>query len=195
MLTQPETLNHLTALNIPIVAPMLLSEGLYSNFWCGMTNEFYYKRTDEYQEIYNANKEGVFPVPMVHSAVLIKLNYMGSKYLTFDKERLIQQQQIDPEWSASLGKHCQHYNGPLDDIIVFAISANCTQVPMAICNELPFGYILQPLETSDNSTQDVQELINIKANMIHDLGKVPQINEYFKPYVHYPEKYFKHFLN
>ncbi|ELK23320.1 Procollagen galactosyltransferase 2 [Myotis davidii] len=36
-LTNPQTLNLLIAENKTIVAPMLESRGLYSNFWCGIT--------------------------------------------------------------------------------------------------------------------------------------------------------------
>lgn len=36
-LTNPQTLSLMMAENRTIVAPMLESRGLYSNFWCGMT--------------------------------------------------------------------------------------------------------------------------------------------------------------
>ena len=167
---------------MPIVAPMLLSEGLYSNFWCGMSPDYYYLRTDLYQDIYNVNREGIFQVPMIHSAVLINLNYKGANYLTFNRDRFREQQQNDLENMATLGSQCRLYDGPLDDIIVFAISANCSRIPLFITNEVPFGYILQPLEVGDNIEQDYKQLTNIKANIIHDLGELKLVNEYFRKF-------------
>lgn len=175
-------------LRLPIVAPMLLSEGLYSNFWCGMSPDYYYLRTDMYQDIYNVNVEGIFQVPMIHSAVLISLNYKGSHYLTFDRDQFLSQQQNDLDYMASLGPQCRLYDGPVDDIIVFAISANCSQIPLFVTNEIPFGYILQPLEASDNIEQDYKQLTNIQANIIHDLGSVLEVNEYFKKFEREQEK-------
>ncbi|KAG8296484.1 hypothetical protein J6590_056043 [Homalodisca vitripennis] len=43
--TNPRTLHQLISKNHVVTAPMLRSDGLYSNFWCGMTDEFYYLRT------------------------------------------------------------------------------------------------------------------------------------------------------
>uniref|UniRef100_T1PAU5 Glycosyl transferase n=1 Tax=Musca domestica TaxID=7370 RepID=T1PAU5_MUSDO len=188
LLTEPRTLKHLTDLGLPIVAPMLLSEGLYSNFWCGMTPDYYYLRTDMYREIYNVQQEGVFQVPMIHSAVLINANYNGSSYLTFDRENLRTQLQNGLEYAASLGEQCRMYDGPVDDIIVFAISANCSKIPLFITNEVPFGYILQPLENTDQLEQDYKQLQNIKTNIIHDLGQVAEVKDYLKPYERKEEK-------
>lgn len=88
-----------------IVAPMLLSTTMYSNFWCGMTSSFYYERTEEYPEILNRKKIGCFAVPMVHSAVLIDLRKEASDLLTFEPNN-------------------HDYTGPIDDIITFAVLAN-----------------------------------------------------------------------
>ncbi|XP_023300463.2 glycosyltransferase 25 family member [Lucilia cuprina] len=182
LLTEPHTLTHLVELRLPIVAPMLLSEGLYSNFWCGMSPDYYYLRTDLYQDIYNVNREGIFQVPMIHSAVLISLNYKGSHYLTFDRDQFLDQQKNDLEYMQTLGPQCRLYDGPVDDIIVFAISANCSKIPLFITNEIPFGYILQPLDASDNIAQDYKQLVNIKTNIIHDLGDIIEVNEYLKKF-------------
>ncbi|KRT81243.1 hypothetical protein AMK59_5115, partial [Oryctes borbonicus] len=50
-LTNPDTLHYLMAKNLTVVAPMLKSSGLYSNFWFGMTDEYYYLRTDDYKPV------------------------------------------------------------------------------------------------------------------------------------------------
>lgn len=85
---------------------MLKSDGLYSNFWCGMTETYYYKRTSDYEPIVQRKNIGCHHVPMVHSSVLIDLRFQITNYLTFSPEIL------------------PNYIGPLDDIITFAMSAN-----------------------------------------------------------------------
>jgi collagen beta-1,O-galactosyltransferase len=105
-LTNPNTLNLLISKNETVVAPLLKSDGMYSNFWAGMTENYYYKRTDEYESILTRTKTGCFPVPMIHSAILIDLRRKITDYLTYDSHDL------------------KFYNGPRDDIIIFVLSAN-----------------------------------------------------------------------
>jgi collagen beta-1,O-galactosyltransferase len=159
-LTDPLTLRHLVDLNLPIVAPMLLSDGLYSNFWCGMTDEFYYQRTDEYKQILGYEKTGEFPVPMVHTAVLVKLRVAGSDYLTFDSNVLNQRQEQINE---------KLYDGPLDDIIIFAISAKYSGIAMHISNSLQYGYVTVPVDEDEDVFKDLQQLSNIKLLIINSL--------------------------
>lgn len=89
-----------------VVAPMLKSDGMYSNFWCGMTDEYYYLRTDDYKPILNREEIGCFHVPMIHSSVLINFRKKSSAKLTFISNKI------------------SDYKGPHDDIITFALSAN-----------------------------------------------------------------------
>ena len=105
-LTNPNILNELISKNETVVAPLLKSDGLYSNFWAGMTDDFYYLRTEKYEPILFREVKGCFNVPMIHSAVLIDLRKHTSDNLTYDPKNLNQ------------------YNGPIDDIITFAVSAN-----------------------------------------------------------------------
>lgn len=105
LLTNPNVLDLLISKNETIVAPLLKSDGMYSNFWAGMTEDYYYERTDEYEPILHRKKIGCFSVPMVHSAILIDLRRKISDFLTYD--------------SKNLGS----YDGPRDDIITFALGA------------------------------------------------------------------------
>lgn len=105
-LINKSTLKHLTMKNYPVVAPMLKSDGLYSNFWCGMTKNYYYLRTPDYAPIIERKTKGCFKVPMIHSSVLIDLRFQITNYLTFKHDSLL------------------NYKGPVDDIIIFAMSAN-----------------------------------------------------------------------
>lgn len=85
---------------------MLKSDGMYSNFWCGMTEEYYYLRTEDYKPILQRERVGCFHVPMVHSSVLVDLRRASSDGLTFVSSKV-------PD-----------YKGPHDDIITFALAAN-----------------------------------------------------------------------
>lgn len=85
---------------------MLKSDGIYSNFWCGMTEKFYYKRTPDYEPIISKKNVGCHEVPMVHTCVLVSLNTQKSDSFTFVPTKL------------------KGYNGPHDDIITFALSTN-----------------------------------------------------------------------
>jgi len=105
LLTNTDTLKDLADKELPVSAPMLRSDGLYSNFWCGMTDNFYYKRTDDYKPILNKERKGCFEVPMVHTAVLVNLRHATSANLTF------------------VGRKIPEYEGPMDDIITFAVGA------------------------------------------------------------------------
>jgi len=120
---------------------MLHSEDLYLNFSCGMTEDCYYQRTDEYKDIYHSRKVGVYEVPVVHTAVLVDMNYGGARYLTFDRQKLIQMQSE---------QQLPIYTGPVDDIILFVMSANSSGVPLRVSNKIPFGYLMQPLEPTDS---------------------------------------------
>jgi collagen beta-1,O-galactosyltransferase len=99
------TLSELVTKDLPVSAPLLRSDGLYSNFWCGMTEDFYYKRTEDYKPILNKERTGCFEVPMVHTAVLVNLRSYLSNNLTF------------------IGSKINDYQGPKDDIITFALGA------------------------------------------------------------------------
>lgn len=143
-----ETLNELIAQQKTIIAPMLESLGAYSNYWCGMTNEGYYKRTKEYMPILEREKIGCFEVPMVHSAVLINLRQKQSLRLTYDLAKLA------------------NYTGPIDDIIIFAHSAKSACVPMNILNKETYGYILAPLESENTLKDDIDQLINLRLEVM-----------------------------
>lgn len=78
-----------------------------------MRENYFYKRTEEYMMIKKHEKIGDFEVPLVNSAVLIDLNNPSSKYLTHDKNSLIENDINGSEM----------FNGPNDDVIVLAKSA------------------------------------------------------------------------
>ncbi|CRK88475.1 CLUMA_CG002249, isoform A [Clunio marinus] len=174
-LTSSASLSTLISLNRPIIAPMLSSEGLYSNFWCGMSSDYYYKRTDDYKKIRNYEMVGEFPVPMIHSSVLIDLNRFSSDLLTFNKTKL------------NSYHNQKFYDGPIDDIIIFAISANFSNTEMTISNSHAYGFILVPLDQDEPMTKDEQQLKNTKVSIINQHNEIHVVPELQK-YVKYPNK-------
>ncbi|XP_028353597.1 inactive glycosyltransferase 25 family member 3 isoform X2 [Physeter macrocephalus] len=101
ILTNNQTLRLLIEQGLPVVAPMLDSQTYYSNFWCGITPQGYYRRTADYFPTKNRQRRGCFRVPMVHSTFLVSLRAEGTEQLGF----------YPPH---------PNYTWPFDDIIIFA---------------------------------------------------------------------------
>lgn len=158
---------------------MLISEGLYSNFWGGMTPDYYYQRTDEYKSIYNFDQQGQFDVPMVHSAVLINLKDKRSDTLTFNKTILGERFSLsDSEMDLV----------PIDDIIIFALSANFSQMPAKICNAHLYGYVNVPLDGEEDWNKEFAQFTNLKILMLNDeYGESIEIEREFQRFVYHPE--------
>uniref|UniRef100_A0A671P346 Procollagen galactosyltransferase 2-like n=1 Tax=Sinocyclocheilus anshuiensis TaxID=1608454 RepID=A0A671P346_9TELE len=137
LLTNTRVLNQLIAENRTLVAPMLESRTLYSNFWCGMTSQGYYKRTPHYVPIRNWKRTGCHPVPMIHSTMLIDLRRSASAALAFYPVH-------------------HYYLWALDDIMAFAFSARQAGVQMFICNQEHYGYLPVPLNTKQTLEEEVE---------------------------------------
>ncbi|XP_014366486.2 glycosyltransferase 25 family member [Papilio machaon] len=167
-LTEPTALKYLVNKDMLVVAPMLVSDGLYSNFWCGMTEYYYYKRTDDYTPIYQRERIGCFDVPMVHSAVLISLRYRRSDILTYNPDNI------------------RDYEGPYDDIIVFALNANRNGVPLKVCNDHHYGFITTPLEDGQALEHDRELLLNVKMEAL-SRGTPLLLDKHLEGYVTYPK--------
>ncbi|KOX78466.1 Glycosyltransferase 25 family member [Melipona quadrifasciata] len=150
-----------------IWADFIWSNGLYSNFWAGMTDNFYYLRTEMYKPILFRETVGCLKVPMIHSAVLIDLRKHVSDNLTYDPR--------------NINKH----NCPTDDIITFAISANNSDIPLFICNDI-YGYIMVPLEEEETITEDLQRLTNIKIEILSDNNNNLPLSTHLEQFVQYP---------
>lgn len=149
-LTNKQTFRYLVKQNYTVTAPMLKSNGMYSNFWCGMTKDYYYLRTDDYKPILKGERRGCFHVPMIHSAVLVNLRRLESDKLSF------------------VTSNIKEYKGPTDDIIAFALSANKSDIPLYVCNEELFGYLMVPLEQNDPLQNDRYQLTNLKLEVLVD---------------------------
>lgn len=160
---------------------MVVSDGLYSNFWGGMTSEYYYDRTDQYKKIYNYDEQGRFAVPMVHSAVLVDLNDERSDMLTFNRTVLGERFAIPANELERI---------PIDDIIIFALSANYSQLPLHITNEHLFGYVTVPLDANEDFAKEYAQLINIKIMILNDEhsgGGSVAVEPVFERFITHPE--------
>lgn len=140
-----------------------------------MSENFYYHRTDEYKEIYNLVKRGDFPVPMIHSAVLIDLRYVSTDYLTFNRTILHEQLML-------LNKPALTNDVPVDDIIIFSVSARYSDTQLYISNTHPFGYIMVPMEDTEDFRKDVDQVANLKVSIINDVDRgfalVPEMEQF-----------------
>uniref|UniRef100_A0A672L8F8 Cerebral endothelial cell adhesion molecule n=1 Tax=Sinocyclocheilus grahami TaxID=75366 RepID=A0A672L8F8_SINGR len=141
ILTNPNTLHLLMAENKSVIAPMLDSQSAYSNYWCGITPQGYYRRTAEYFPTKQRQRRGCYPVPMVHSTILLDLRKEGTKKVSF---------------------HPPHkdYSWPFDDIIVFAFSCRISEVQMYLCNKERYGYLNVPAKPHQTVEDD-------RINFVH----------------------------
>ncbi|KAM3863671.1 procollagen galactosyltransferase 1 [Diretmus argenteus] len=141
LLTNPNVLWKLIKENKTIIAPMLESRAAYSNFWCGMTSQGYYKRTPAYIPMRKQVRKGCFAVPMVHSTFLIDLRKQASRQLAF---------------------HPPHpdYSWAFDDIIVFAFSARMADVQMFVSNKETYGYLPVPLRAHNTLKDEADSFLH-----------------------------------
>ncbi|XP_030630612.1 procollagen galactosyltransferase 2 [Chanos chanos] len=137
LLTNEQTLTQLMAENLTLVSPMLESRTLYSNFWCGITPQGYYKRTPEYIPIRNWQRTGCHAVPMIHSTMLLDLRRSASKALAFYPLH-------------------RHYLWDLDDIMAFSFSARQAGIQMFVCNKEHYGYLPLPLKSHQTLEEEVE---------------------------------------
>ncbi|XP_046336302.1 inactive glycosyltransferase 25 family member 3-like [Haliotis rufescens] len=131
MLEHNQTLQLLMAQDRTVIGPMLNTsvDGIYSNFWAGMSKDGFYKRTPEYIPIVDREKLGVFPVPMVHSAVLVDLRHKVTEQFSYSAPP-------------------KDYNGPTDDIIIFAHTVRHAGISFHVMNSEYFGTVQVPMDES-----------------------------------------------
>jgi collagen beta-1,O-galactosyltransferase len=139
-----------------------------------MSSDYYYRRTANYKKIRHYDLLGEHHVPMVHSAVLVDLKRISSDMLTFNATKL-----------NSLHDD-KTFDGPIDDIIIFAIAANFSNTEMFISNSRFYGFVLVPLDQEDSIQKDHLQLINAKNSIINHYDEVHIIPE-LQRFAIYPE--------
>uniref|UniRef100_A0A8C4GN35 procollagen-lysine 5-dioxygenase n=1 Tax=Dicentrarchus labrax TaxID=13489 RepID=A0A8C4GN35_DICLA len=94
-LTNVDTLRILIEENKSVIAPMLSRHGkLWSNFWGALSPEGYYSRSEDYIEIVQAKRIGLWNVPYITQAYLIKGSVLRSK---LSQVSLYVDQEMDPD--------------------------------------------------------------------------------------------------
>ncbi|CAM2110727.1 unnamed protein product [Caretta caretta] len=72
-LTNPGTLRALIRQNRKVIAPMVSRPGkLWSNFWGALSPEGYYARSEDYVELVQGKRTGVWNVPYISQAYLVR---------------------------------------------------------------------------------------------------------------------------
>uniref|UniRef100_A0A5S6QMF6 Glycosyltransferase 25 family member n=1 Tax=Trichuris muris TaxID=70415 RepID=A0A5S6QMF6_TRIMR len=141
-----KTLQQLMAEGVVVVAPMLVSLNAYSNFWAAMDENGSNQHSDKYDAIYSREKVGCFPVPMVHSAVLMDLRMAKSLKITF----------LD-------SKH----QGRQNDLQALASSVRSVHLRMYVSNRHKFGALLIPSSSSSQLEEDFENLRDLMVEALH----------------------------
>ncbi|XP_075434672.1 inactive glycosyltransferase 25 family member 3 isoform X2 [Ascaphus truei] len=149
ILTNDETLRLLMAENRTLIAPMLDSQTGYSNFWCGITPQGFYRRTPDYYPTKNRQRSGCFPVPMVHSTFLLDLRKEDSHGLAFYPPHA-------------------NYSWTYDDIIVFAYSCQAAGVQSYVCNTHRYGYMNVPAQPHQSLEDDGLNFVHLMLEAMVD---------------------------
>ncbi|KAM4663760.1 inactive glycosyltransferase 25 family member 3 [Discoglossus pictus] len=168
ILTNNQTVHLLMAENKTLVAPMLESQTGYSNFWCGITPQGFYRRTPDYYPTRNRQRTGCFPVPMVHSTFLLDLRKEETRGLAF----------YPPH---------PNYSWTFDDIIVFAHSCLASGVQGYVCNSHLYGYVNVPTHPDHWIEDDELNFVHLMLEAMV-AGKTMISSQFLSPSQKLPDK-------
>ncbi|XP_030207687.1 procollagen-lysine,2-oxoglutarate 5-dioxygenase 1 isoform X2 [Gadus morhua] len=85
VLKNKDTLKILIEQNLPIVAPMITRPGrLWSNFWGALSADGFYARSEDYVDIVQGRRVGVWNVPYISSVYLVKGDVLRSGIPDYD---------------------------------------------------------------------------------------------------------------
>ncbi|KAB7501305.1 Glycosyltransferase 25 family member [Armadillidium nasatum] len=159
--TNPYVLRHLIKQNKTVIAPLLKSTKLLSNFWGGMKSNYYYERTEEYMDIVLNKKRDVFSVPLVSGSVLINLRHSNSKKLSFQRQKLL-----------------HHHYSPDVDTISFALTAKENDIQQHVINKHEYGYMLLISESELDVKFDLDQIEELNLTQIQMKKNVPEETRY-----------------
>ncbi|XP_032420465.1 procollagen-lysine,2-oxoglutarate 5-dioxygenase 1 [Xiphophorus hellerii] len=95
VLKNENTLKILIKQNLPIVAPMITRAGrLWSNFWGALSEDGYYARSEDYVDIVQGRRVGLWNVPYVSSVYLVKASLLQAELKDY---QLFTSESLDPD--------------------------------------------------------------------------------------------------
>ncbi|XP_041953160.1 procollagen-lysine,2-oxoglutarate 5-dioxygenase 1 isoform X1 [Alosa sapidissima] len=95
------TLRTLIELNKPLIAPMMTKPGkLWTNFWGALSADGYYARSEDYVDIVQARRIGIWNVPYVSHVFLVKASVLRDE---LKAEDLFRSETLDPDMA-----FCRH---------------------------------------------------------------------------------------
>ncbi|CEF71662.1 Procollagen lysyl hydroxylase [Strongyloides ratti] len=152
--------------NYGILSPLMTQIGkLFSNFWGAINNDGYYARSENYMGIVNYEYIGVWNVPFISSAILIKKNYLNKISKAFSGYK-----NLDPDMS-----FCAY----LRDKGIF----------MYIVNTEKYGFLVESDDFKTYGERKHPELYTIFSNRklwekryVH-----PEYYQYLKPDIEVPQ--------
>ena len=117
----PETLKLLIEQNRDVIAPVMIRPyHAWSNFWGALNKEGFYGRSTDYMDIVNSKRRGLWNVPFISAAYLIK----GSL--------------INDAWE----RRPNFVNGMLDADMAFCANLRAAGVFMYASNRMEFGHLI-----------------------------------------------------
>ncbi|KAB0392852.1 hypothetical protein E2I00_000007, partial [Balaenoptera physalus] len=94
-LTEPKTLQLLIEQNKNVIAPLMTRHGrLWSNFWGTLSADGYYARSEDYVDIVQGRRVGVWNVPYISNIYLIKGSALRAELQEMD---LFHHSKLDPD--------------------------------------------------------------------------------------------------
>ncbi|XP_048097557.1 procollagen-lysine,2-oxoglutarate 5-dioxygenase 1 isoform X1 [Alosa alosa] len=101
VLKNEDTLRTLIELNKPLIAPMMTKPGkLWTNFWGALSADGYYARSEDYVDIVQARRIGIWNVPYVSHVFLVKASVLRDE---LKAEDLFRSETLDPDMA-----FCRH---------------------------------------------------------------------------------------
>uniref|UniRef100_A0A3Q3M9T7 Procollagen-lysine,2-oxoglutarate 5-dioxygenase 1 n=1 Tax=Mastacembelus armatus TaxID=205130 RepID=A0A3Q3M9T7_9TELE len=163
VLKNENTLKILVEQNLPVVAPMITRPGrLWSNFWGALSADGYYARSEDYVDIVQGHREGVWNVPYVSNVYLVKASLLRSELTEYE---LFNSNILDPDMA-----YC--HNIRFLSFFFFLISSQ--EIFMYVTNMHSFGRIL--------STENYQT--NHLHNDLWQIFENPLVSDWEERYIH-----------
>ncbi|GAU97710.1 hypothetical protein RvY_08960 [Ramazzottius varieornatus] len=145
MLTESKTIGLLVQLNRTVVAPMLVRPGfLWSNFWGALSDEGFYARSEDYGEILDYTKRGIWNVPYIRNAYMIRSDVIKNHFVPFVEQGVAD---VDITWCKNMREQGRlmylsnlQYYGHLVNSESFDITLTKPEFYQLVNNKLDWEY-------------------------------------------------------